>query len=73
MSTEHDEHGPTDDPRWLDEPGSVDTIVRALIGVSVASVAADLFYHKHGHWSWQEWIGFDAVSRFAPIGGQGGA
>lgn len=31
-----------------------------LVALCVASVAADLFYHKHGYYGFQEWIGFDA-------------
>ena len=52
------------DERWLDRPGSVDTIIRILIFLSAASVFADFFYHKHGHWGFQEWFGFDAAYGF---------
>ena len=34
----------------------------ALVGA--ATVAADLFYHKHGHYPMEEWIGFHAVYGF---------
>lgn len=61
---EHAADHPTDDPRWLDQPGSVDKIVWALVAVSAASVLADFFYHKHGHWHFQEWFGFDAAYGF---------
>ena len=54
----------SDDERWLDRPGSVDTLIKVLVAVSVASVLADFFYHKHGHWHFQEWIGFDAAYGF---------
>ena len=49
-----------DDERWLDRPGSVDTLIKALVAVSLVSVLADFFYHKHGHWHFQEFFGFDA-------------
>ena len=54
----------TADERWLDRPGSVDRIIWLLVLVSAASVVADLFYHKHGHWGFQEWFGFDAAYGF---------
>lgn len=54
----------TPDERWLDRPGSVDTLVRLLIVLCAATVLADFFYHKHGHWGFQEWFGFDAAYGF---------
>lgn len=77
MSAPHapeDEHGapqgtPEDDPRWLDRPGSVDAIIRLLIVVCVGTVVYDFFVHKHGHWHFQEWIGFDAVFGFVSFVG----
>jgi hypothetical protein len=57
------ESGGADD-RWLDRPGNVDRLIMLLIAVSVATVGADFFYSKHGHWHFQEWIGFDAVYGF---------
>ncbi len=60
----HEHDAPNDDPRWLDRPGSVDLIVKALVAVSALTVVADLFYHKHGEYHFQEWIGFDAVYGF---------
>ena len=32
--------------------------------LSAATVFADLFYHKHGHWHFQEIMGFDAFYGF---------
>ena len=32
---------------------------------AVGVVLADLFYHKHGHFGFQEWFAFDAVFGFA--------
>lgn len=52
------------DDRWLDRPGSVDRIIWLLVFLSAATVAADFFYHKHGHWGFQEWFGFDAAYGF---------
>ena len=64
-SNGHD-HGTeaTDDPRWLDQPGAVNKIIWALCIVSGLTVVADLFYHKHGHWHFQEFMGFDAFYGF---------
>ena len=59
----HD-HPMLDDERWLDRPGSVDLIVKLLIGISALTVLADLFYHKHAEYHFQEWIGFDAFYGF---------
>ena len=64
MSTEQPPHPDvpeaSSDERWLDRPGSVDRLIWLLIGLSAATVVADFFYHKHGHWGFQEWFGFDA-------------
>lgn len=49
---------------WFDEPKNVDKIVWTLVALCVASVAADLFYEKHTHYGFQEWIGFDALYGF---------
>ena len=53
-----------EDERWLDRPGSVDRLIWLLILLSAATVAADFFYDKHGHWGFQEWFGFDAAYGF---------
>jgi hypothetical protein len=62
--SEHASGAPADDPRWLDKPGSVDLLIKILIGACVLSVLADFLYHKHGEFSFQEWIGFDALYGF---------
>lgn len=49
---------PSDEtPRWLDEKRNVDKIYYGLIALCVASVAADLFYEKHGHYEIEHIIG----------------
>ncbi|MEE2711768.1 MAG: hypothetical protein VX913_03250 [Planctomycetota bacterium] len=56
---------PTDEPeRWLDKPGSVGLIIKGLTLVCVLVVAADLLYHKHGHYSFEKWPGFHAIYGF---------
>ena len=55
---------PVDDPRWLDQPGSVNVLIWILVAACVASVLADFFYHKHGEWHFQEIPGFDAIFGF---------
>ena len=57
-------HVATDDPRWLDQPGAVDKIIWALCIVSALTVVADFFYEKHGHWHFQDFMGFDAIYGF---------
>lgn len=63
-STESGDVHANDDPRWLDKPGSVNLIIKILIGLSALTVVADLFYHKHGEYGFQEWFGFDALYGF---------
>lgn len=57
-------HPPTDDPRWLDKPGSVNLLIYVLIAACAATVVADFFYHKHGEFHFQEFVGFDALYGF---------
>ena len=49
---------------WLDRPRSVDKIIRAVAIICLGVVAADFFYEKHGHYSWEEWPGFYALFGF---------
>ena len=49
---------------WLDRPQTAKNIFIALIVLCVALVVADLFVHKHGHFHFEEWIGFHAVFGF---------
>lgn len=56
--------GTGDGDWWLDRPGSVRLLIVLLALAGAASVAADLFYHKHGDYGFQEWIGFDAAFGF---------
>jgi hypothetical protein len=53
-----------DKENWLDRPRSVDKIIRAVAIICLAVVAADFFYEKHGHYSWEEWPGFYALFGF---------
>lgn len=55
---------PRDDRRWLDEPRNVTRLVRALVIVCLGLLAVDLFYHKHGHFAWEEWFGTYAFFGF---------
>jgi hypothetical protein len=56
--------GRRDDDHWLDRPASVNLIIKMLMMACALSVVADFFYHKHGDYSFQEWIAFDAVFGF---------
>jgi hypothetical protein len=51
-------------PHWLDRPGSVRAIIRALALVCSLVVLADFFYEKHGHYSWENFPGFYAIFGF---------
>ena len=50
---------------WLDDPQHVTWIVRALTAVCIALVLADLFYHKHVYFGFEEWFGFYGFFGFA--------
>jgi hypothetical protein len=56
---------PTDDPRWLDRPGSVGVVIRILAGGSARSGRGEFFYHKNREYGFQEWFAFDAIYGFA--------
>ncbi len=56
--------GSNGDEWWLDRPGSVDLIIKVLIAACVVTVLADFFYHKHAEYTFQQWVGFDAVFGF---------
>ena len=45
---------------WLDERKNVDKVFYALCAVCAAVVLSDLLYDKHGHFSFEEVIGFHA-------------
>ena len=46
--------------RWLDSPGNVKKVNYVLWVICALSVAADLFYEKHGYFHWEEWFGMHA-------------
>jgi hypothetical protein len=45
---------------WLDERRNVNKVFYALCAVCMLVVVADFFYHKHGHFSFEQIIGFHA-------------
>ncbi len=49
---------------WLERSGSVDKIIRTLGIICALVVAADFFYEKHGHYSWEDFPGFYALFGF---------
>ncbi|MEQ9638741.1 MAG: hypothetical protein RIM84_01855 [Alphaproteobacteria bacterium] len=55
---------PGETPRWLDERRNVDKIYYGLIVLCVGSVAADLFYEKHGHYQIEHLIGAYGIYGF---------
>jgi hypothetical protein len=68
MSDENHARGSAPDGErsyWLDQPENVNLLIKILIAAAVGVVLADLSYHKHGHFGFQEWFAFDAVFGFA--------
>ena len=49
---------------WLDKPGNVRLLLRALIGFGVLLALGDLFYHKHAHFAVEEIPAFYAIFGF---------
>ena len=45
---------------WLDKPSTLRLIIVTLVLVCIALVAVDFFYHKHGHFGFEQWPGFYA-------------
>ena len=45
---------------WLDKPSTLRLIIVTLVLVCIALVAVDFFYHKHGHFDFEQWPGFYA-------------
>tara|TARA_B110000305_G_scaffold55321_1_gene61070 strand:- start:356 stop:694 length:339 start_codon:yes stop_codon:yes gene_type:complete len=62
---EHPSPPPGEPDYWLDQPANINLLVKILIAACVIVVGADFFYHKHGHFGFQEWFAFDAVFGFA--------
>ena len=65
--SEHDPRprAPEDKRYWLDDSRNVDKIFYGLLVLCVAVVAADLLYHKHGHFDFETGLGFHAAFGFA--------
>jgi len=45
---------------WLDQPKNVNKIVYLLYVVCAALLIVEFFYHKHGHFAFEQWFGFYA-------------
>ncbi|MGB0867563.1 MAG: hypothetical protein ACPGSC_13720 [Granulosicoccaceae bacterium] len=60
----HENHHADEDKRWLDEPKNVNKLVYALAIVCALSVLADFVWHRHGHFSFEEFPGFYAFYGF---------
>ena len=50
---------------WLDNPRNVTRLFYALIGICIALLVSDLFYHKHVHFPFEGWWGFFGLFGFA--------
>ena len=47
---------------WFERNGN--RIFWALAALCAVVLLADLAYHKHGHFGWEEWFGFHAFFGF---------
>ena len=45
---------------WLDQSKNVNKIVYLLYAICAALLIIELFYHKHGHFDFEQWFGFYA-------------
>lgn len=43
---------------WLDDPRNVNKLVYTLYSICALLFVADLLYEKHGHFTFEEWLGF---------------
>ena len=53
---------------WVDKPGSLSIIIKALIILCIGLVLADFTYDKHGHFDMEHYPGFYAVFGFIAFG-----
>ena len=49
---------------WLDDSANVRKLYYGLWIICVLLVVLDFFYIKHGHYSWEEIVGFSAIFGF---------
>ena len=56
--------GPPDPPGWADHPALAKALVPGLLVVCGLLILADLGYHKHGHYDFEEWVGFHGFYGF---------
>lgn len=45
---------------WLDQPKNINIIVYVLYAACAGLLIVDFFYHKHGHFDFEQWFGFYA-------------
>jgi len=45
---------------WLDQPKNINKIVYLLYAACAALFLLEFVYHKHGHFQFEQWIGFYA-------------
>jgi hypothetical protein len=49
---------------WLDNPSNTRKVYYGLWVACILLALVDLFYHKHGHYGFEEWFGFFAFFGF---------
>lgn len=49
---------------WLDRPGSVTKVTRAVYAICALLFVGDFAYHKHPHFAAESWFGFYGIYGF---------
>ena len=55
---------PDEKKYWLDQPANITRLVYGVYALCAALLLADLFYHKHAHFAFENWFGFYAFFGF---------
>lgn len=56
--------GPPDPPGWAEDPRLARALVPGLLVICLGLIGADLLYHKHGHYDFEQWVGFHGFYGF---------
>ncbi len=57
--------GPPDPDGWAEGAFAAKALVPGLLVICGGLIGADLLYHKHGHYDFEQWVGFHGFYGFA--------